>query len=169
MDIKELFDSLHSERYNFKGLYQFIIDNEIPIEFVNFRVNAAGMASYDKIYISNRFINIDYDVLFMVISHEIGHFLSYRKFGIQYHLDRLSSSDWDLFYNHVIHEEILADKFSYLLYYKLNKHVYTGYRQRLHLKERQIEYAVPTKATLFRKYTNNIDDYQRAVESLIYS
>lgn len=170
MDIKDLFYNIHSEKYNFIGLYHFIIDNDIAIEFVEFRIQALGMAAYDKVYIhKNAAFNIDDDLFFHVISHEIGHYLSFRKYGHQFHLDRLSSNDWDVFFNHVIHEEIFADKFASLLYFRLNGHIYDGLKQNLHKKERQSDYAILARENLFGVYTNDIEDYQRAVKSLILS
>lgn len=167
--MKELFSNLHSDRYNFNGLYQFIVDNNIPIEFVRFNVSALGMASFNKVYIKKDLLycDVDLNLYFMVIAHEIGHYLSYKKYGLEYHLDRLSSTDWNYFYEHIIHEEIFAEKFACILYYKLNKHVYYGYRQDLHLKENRREYKKLTKKHLFKRYTNDVEDYQKAVDSLI--
>lgn len=168
MDLKEMFDNLHTEKLNFKGLYQFIIDKDVKMEFVGFKVSALGMAAFDKIYINKRMIcSFEADFIFAVICHEIGHFLSFKKHGNQYHMDRLSSTNWDEFIGHVIHEEILADKISTLLYYKLNKVSYTGILQNLHLKHNQDKYSTIIKNSLFGLYPNDINEYQKVVESMI--
>lgn len=169
MDIKSIFDKLHDEKYNFKGLYSFIVDNEIPIEFVGFKFTVLGMAAYDKIYISKTIArDFSKEAIFFVIGHEVGHYMSFKKRGYQYHLDILSSTDFDIVFNHVIHEEILADKFSGMLFYALNHRLYDGLlKQHLHLKNQQMKYKPIIRGTLFGLYSNDIGEYEEAVESLI--
>lgn len=163
-----LFEKLHSKKNNFNELKEIIENNGVKLTYCDFAIPALGFATFDGIYIKKNIDEIiDDDMIFFVIAHEFCHYLSFKKAGVEKHLEKLSSTDWNVFFKHVIHEEMLADKFGTFLFYKINKRVYEGFTQKLHKKINQYKYGEVLKEELFKKYSNNIKEYNELVNSLI--
>lgn len=166
--VKEFFQEKHTDNLNFNGLYEYIIENNIEIEFTNIRFSAIGFTSYDKVYISKSIPSyIDDNVLFMIICHEIGHFLRFRKKGLKFHLNNLSINDKEIFFEKLIHEEIIADKFSCLLFYHLNRFIYEGQMQDLHLTENVDKYKQQVDF-LYQYYSSDENEYIKTINNFIF-
>ena len=92
-----------------------------------------GMATYKKAYFDlGRLEDTDDQLAFFVILHEYCHVLKIDRIGKQGMIDQLSNEKFDIFMNHIISEEIIADRFASLMYYYYNKQQFPKYRtQRL--------------------------------------
>ncbi len=88
-----------------------------------------GLATYKKAYFDmNRFDDEDNQLIFFVILHEYCHVMKIDKIGKEEMISQLSEDDFNIFCNHIIGEEILADRFGSFYYYQLNKRLYPRYR-----------------------------------------
>jgi hypothetical protein len=105
---------------NFIKLINFIKESNIPF-FSNELVSAFGIATFYGIHLDIRLLKtISYDMVYFIILHEIGHYKRIIKKGKQYHLHCLSDNNIDNLYNHILIEEIIADKYGSLVFRLLN-------------------------------------------------
>ena len=101
-----------------------------------------GMATYRKAYFDlGRLDETDDQLLFFVILHEYCHVLKIERLGKDNMINQLSTNNFDEFLNHIINEEIVADRFASMMYYCYNKRQYPRYRtQRLEEKSQKDKY-----------------------------
>jgi len=76
-----------------------------------------------------------------IILHELAHYKSMSKDGKDKCISKLSEPDFDKFFNHVIDEEIKADRYASLCYKKLTGKTFPIWKtQQLNLPENQRRY-----------------------------
>lgn len=73
-----------------------------------------------------KFNIITEDDLFFLFSHELCHYLRLKKYGKDYHLEKLTSKKFFPFSNFLINEEVVCDRFARLFFYNIKKYRYKG-------------------------------------------
>jgi len=102
-----------------------------------------------------------------VILHEIAHYKRIVKMGKYKVFEMLSSHDFDIFSNHIIEEEIIADRYARYSFLKLTKEVLPKeMTQQLDLEYNSRRYREKNKA-IFGVIENNEKSYVKLVESFV--
>jgi predicted metalloprotease len=122
-------------------------------EFIGSRLmGPMGMATYRKVYFDmSRLGEVDDQLVFFVILHEYCHVLKIEKIGKEEMINQLSNENFDEFLNHIITEEILADRFASIMYYHYNKKHYPRYRTQMLEKQSEKDKYVYQVEDLFGK------------------
>lgn len=131
----------------FQILVKLLDDSEY--EFIGGKLmGPMGMATHKKAFFDlDRLEKTDDQMVFFVILHEYCHVLKIERLGKEGMINQLASENFDEFLNHIINEEIVADRFASIMYYTYNKKLFPKYRtQRL---EEQLEK---------HKYISQVDD-----------
>lgn len=106
-------------------------------------------------------------LMYFVILHETAHMKRIKKLGKKEILRNLSNKNFDDFFNHVLGEELIADRYGCYMYYNLTKQIYPkSMTQNLHIKEVADSYK-STARYLFGQIENNEDDYKKLVNKFI--
>jgi hypothetical protein len=115
-------------KYNFNQLIEFMEASNIIFKDREL-ISAAGIATYDCIYIDSTSFDFRFPdfMLYFIILHEMAHYKRLRKYGKQHFIKELSNDNYDELFEHVINEEILADRYASRVFYKLNKEVFPKY------------------------------------------
>lgn len=109
-----------------------------------------GMATYRKAYFDlGRLDETDDQLVFFVILHEYCHVLKIERLGKDGMINQLSTDNFDDFLNHIINEEIVADRFASIMYYSYNKKLYPRYRTQMLEQQYQKEKYVRQVEDLF--------------------
>jgi hypothetical protein len=124
---------------NYKGLIKLLEKSDI--EFVDVNINEAyAIATFKKVYIDMDVLMREDDrFLFFIILHEYCHALRINKIGKKGMIDALSIDKFDDMADHVIYEELLADRYGRLKFHQLNKEVFPAYRTQRLFNETQRE------------------------------
>lgn len=138
----------------------------IDIKVVNLKQGVGGLCTYDRIFISRNVSR--YPSLFLYVAlHELVHYKRIQKIGIDVHLSLLSSENFDTLFQHVVTEEIIADRYASYMFYKLCGIMCNEYSQNLHRLDVQELYKPSIKDRLFGKINNNLDNYNKIVDSIV--
>ncbi len=150
----------------FGQLVKLLDDSEY--EFIGCTLNGpTGMATYRKAYFDLELLELNDDQLvFFVILHEYCHVLKIDKIGKAEMINQLSSEDFDEFLNHIIDEEILADRFASIMYYYYNKKQYPKYRTQILEKQSEKDKYVYKVEDLFGKIKDE-ESYDKIVNLFI--
>ena len=106
-------------------------------------------------------------LMYFVILHETAHMKRIKKLGKKEILRNLSNKNFDDFFNHVLGEELIADRYGCYMYYNLTKQIYPkSMTQNLHIKEVADNYK-STARYLFGQIENNEEDYKKLVTKFI--
>lgn len=127
-----------------------------------------GFASPNKILLNR-------DLLFrcgvrhfcFVALHELAHYRRFEKCGFEYHIEKLSSDDFDEFFNHIIKEELFADRYATFLYQKMFGESGKHYQQGLDQPLIRIRYMSELKRSMFGHFGETVEDYNKLGESMI--
>jgi len=140
-NLKEVLLTKHTTTLNFNALVKFMEESEIEFIGCGLR-NALGMATGDKVRINIGGIGGTYDdALFFVILHEYCHSIRINRMGKKVLIEALSTEDFDEFVDHVVGEEILADRYGSRMFFKFNNRTLNqSHTQELHLKYRKDAY-----------------------------
>jgi len=152
---------------NFKGLIKLLESSDI--EFVDSVLREArGMATIDKVHLNmDSLYNDDDKMFFFVILHEYCHGLRIKKMGKDAMITALSLDEFDDMAEHVIYEELLADRYASLKYYQLNKELFPFYRtQRLNETIQRVNYKNRIKP-LHGVIQNSEEKYNELMNSFI--
>jgi hypothetical protein len=142
---------------NWAGLEKIM--SEYNIQVKNFPFRAAGMAFNNKIYIDSRITsNVTSKQFYFIILHEIAHNKRNRKYNIDEELVKLSKGDFEVFFEYVINEEIIADRYAKQLYYYLNNEV-SNYDQRLHQPIYKSRYRDNARQT-YNMLPNTLEEFE---------
>jgi hypothetical protein len=166
-NLKEYLLSLDGSVLNFKGLVEFIERSDI--EFIGCRIHTVnGVATHKKVFINFPSIcNESPEIIYFIILHEYCHALRIDKMGKLEMIKMLSSDNFDEVFEHVINEEILADRYGSFMFHKFNKRKYPRYlTQELDLLCNQKKYR-DRVGGLFGRITNDEEAYDKIVESFI--
>ena len=121
---------------NFTKLVEMLEDSEY--EFIGGRLRGImGLATHKKAYFDMiRMNEEDNQLIFFVILHEYCHVLRIDRIGKGGMIKKLSTDNFDEYFEHIIEEEILADRFGSYFYHHHNKRNYPKYRtQQLNKKQ----------------------------------
>ena len=167
-EIISFLTSLDSESdLDFLKLINFIRESDIPV-FSNELVSAFGIATFYGIHLDIRILKtISHDTIFFIILHEIGHYKRIIKKGKQYHLHCLSDNNIDNLYNHILIEEIIADKYGSLVFRLLNNITYPYEKtQRLRSVPNQFKF-YPIAKQMHNQIQNDENKYIELINNFI--
>ncbi len=115
-------------KYDFNQLIEFMEASNIVFKDRTLK-NAAGIATYECIYLDSS--NFDFKIpdfmIYFIILHEMAHYKRLHKYGEAYFINELSNENYDNLFEHVIYEEILADRYASRVFYILNNKVFPKY------------------------------------------
>lgn len=132
-DLKELLiKRSKTSELNFKTLINFLSHSKYRFIGAKLR-ESLGLATTNTAYLDLKYLDDEDDKnIFFTILHEYAHLLKISKMGKDKMVENFSTDDLDLFVNHIIEEEIFADRFARFYFYHLNNELYPTYRtQRL--------------------------------------
>ena len=115
-------------KYDFNQLIEFMEASNIVFKDRKLK-SAAGIATYDCIYVDSSNFNFripDFMVYFIIL-HEMAHHKRLHKYGKHHFIKELSNENYDDLFEHVVGEEILADRYASRVFYKLNNEVFPKY------------------------------------------
>jgi len=129
---------------------------------------ALGIATFYCVYldINTLLSNVTPQAIGHIILHEIGHYKRIAKLGKEKVISNLSISDFDLFSDSIIEEEIFADRYSCFVHYKLYGISTRCYSQGLHIPKKRNEYKGRT-LNLFNVIDNKEENYIKLLESFV--
>jgi hypothetical protein len=152
--INELIDGINLgtlDKEKFKKLFENkkVVDGAIVADI-------KGFAMFDKIVVdADKFYDLPDVVQVFFLLHELCHSLRFDKLGFDHYLTLLANENFDEFANTVINEELIADRYASIMFYRLTGLTYSPYlTQRLtepYYKDRYIRHVVPL---LFKKFKN---------------
>ena len=154
-------------KLNFAGLLSWMESNGVPYKSRHLR-GPIGMATFDGVYINLDAI-MDYNpsLLFFVILHETAHYKRITKMGKDNVIKFLSDDNFDVFFEHVVTEEIIADRYGRLVYRLMNGTNFpVQVTQQLELPYKRERYK-STAIHLFGKIDNSEEKYNELVKSFI--
>jgi hypothetical protein len=131
-------------KFNVYDLVLFMEKSDISYYMADLK-GPLGLTTLDGVYIDLNEIMVRYTsesskILYFILLHETAHMKRIIKMGKHEVLKQLSNTDFDKLFDHIISEEIIADRYGSLLYYFLNKKIYPKhYTQQLdniHIKEK---------------------------------
>ena len=128
-----------------------------------------GIATFYCVYLDiDKMINVfDLTTIGYIILHEIGHYKRIVKMGKEHVLSMLSNDYFYIFSEHIIHEEIIADRYASFVYKKLmNTILPNEITQQLNIESNKIKYVNGTRR-LFGIIENNEDSYIKTLEGFI--
>jgi len=134
---------------NFSGLVELLENSDY--DFIGTQLNGpSGMATHGKSYYDiDKLSNQPPQYRFFVILHEFGHMLRINKMGKEEMIRKLSNDSFDEFFEHIISEELFADRFASIMYYRLNGVGFPKYMtQQLDVKSNREDY-IPKAKPLF--------------------
>lgn len=164
VEIKEILNK-RLNKLNVIRLISYMEDS--GAKYINSKIkNAYGMTSFDTVYIN--FDGIPNDImLYFVIIHETSHYKRIKKIGTEKILEKLSNSNFNEFYNFLLGEEIICDRYGSLLYYYFNNKKYPKhYTQCLDSDINKEKYREMTRF-LHKKIENNEESFNKFIESFI--
>lgn len=164
---KHLLERDEKSHLNFKGLVSFLEESEFS--FVDAELHEArGMATIDNIYLDLTKLNYDDDqLIFFIILHEYCHGIRMKRMGKKEIISFLSEEDFDVMFEHVVGEEVLADRYGSLMYYHFNKEKYPRYRTQL-LTETSNRVNYKDRVRPLHGMINNSEEkYNKLMESFI--
>ena len=127
MELLDKLSEIKSE-LDFNNLIQFIHSESLPVYNAKL-ANCFGLTIFDGIYIDVEKVLIYANdrLLYFVILHEIAHYKRIKKLGKQTVIDLLSLEDINEFTNHIIGEELIADRYASMLFHVLTQRYYPKY------------------------------------------
>lgn len=167
---KQLIDNINVRiKLNFNGLFDLLKEKNIPLKFVEFKINAVGVATFDCIYININYIH-RIDIIYFVLLHEMAHFRRISKRGFQWYLDNFINNTLENFNELIINEEIIADRYADIIGGILNKGYseFHSYNQKLTNQENVEKYKEVIEG-LFNTIPDNYEDYVKFIhENIVY-
>ena len=151
---------------NFTKLVETLENSEY--EFIGTTLRGVmGLATYNKAYFDMSGLDsVDSQLIFFVILHEYCHVMAIDRMGKEGMITNLAEKDFDKFFNHIVGEEILADRFASLFYYHYNKRQYPRYRtQRLY--DQDVKNAYADKILDIHGKVNDEESYDKLMEYFI--
>jgi len=166
-NLKKFLNKLGEESsLNFKALIKLIEDGNIPIIAYGISGGPVGIAFHNKILVDILGLyNMGYKMSYFTILHEIGHYLRLKKHP-KNHIINLYKGDFQPFIDDVIYEELFADRFANLVYYKLNKQRLGYYQFRANDNNRINQYTERIRP-LFNM-VNTKEDYNNLVKKMTF-
>lgn len=123
-----------------------------------------GVANHKVIYLN--IDNKDPKFFYYVALHELAHHRRMQKNGLEYHLNKLSSTDFIEFSEHVIYEEIIADRYALRLFKQANGYK-PSYSQQLDIIQEQESFKERLRGYMFGKFENDVEKYDKLIEGYL--
>jgi len=143
---KELKDVLSKrlQKYNVESLLGFMELSSCQYNYSDLR-GPLAMATFDGVFIDVDRIVKD-KMLYFIILHETAHYKRMSKIGKTNVLSNLSLENFEEFSNHVIYEELLADRYGSIMFYQLNNEIYPeNMTQQLNNDNKRLKYVNKTR------------------------
>lgn len=128
-----------------------------------------GIASFYGVYLDiDRIINrFGCEMISYIFLHEIGHFKRITKMGKEHVLSMLSHDDFYVFSDHIIEEEMIADRYAVFVYKKLTKNILSReITQQLNIKYNRDKFVL-NNTRLFGNIKNNEESYMNFLNNFI--
>lgn len=169
LSITEFLNEYSTEALNFKALLEMMQSS--GIEFRNRRmIGPLGVATFYCIYLDIEKIKYSCSdkMIYFTILHEMAHYKRICRMGKGTLIEMLSLEDQEAFCQHVIGEEIVADRYACYVYQCLNGKEYPRHMtQQLHLSQAQDLYKPMINRYMFGKVKNNEETYIALWEGFI--
>jgi hypothetical protein len=162
--LKEFFDTHGDNGLNI----DFLLDlyEGVDVLIAPMVLGVGGFTTHEKIYINTNCFRNGVEFFYYVALHELAHYKRINKIGSDFHINKLSSSDFKEFVNHIIQEEIIADRYACLMFYIVNGEE-APYSQGLENSIIQEQYKPKIKDAMFGKIDFDLDNYKKMGESLL--
>ena len=164
---KALIDNLPSK--NVEALICFMENAGVKYYMADLR-GPLALATFYGVYIDINNIKtkgVSGMLMCFVILHETAHMKRIKKLGKKEILRNLSHKNFDDFFNHVLTEELIADRYGCYMYYNLTKEVYPkSMTQNLHIKDVADRYKSTARA-LYGEIDNDEKKYKELVNKFI--
>ena len=166
---KSLTETIKKE--NVEGLISFMEKSGIEYHMADLR-GPLAMATFYGIFIDLKRIMEqawlgDTKLIYFIILHEIAHIKRMKKLGKDKVLSKLSLENFDEFFNHILEEELIADRYGCYVFNKLNNEEYPYWMtQQLNLEFKQEQYKQTTRG-FFGRIQNSEEKYKQFVEQFI--
>lgn len=155
-------------KLDFKRLLAFMEDSGINFEDRQLKHRVLGMASADAIYINSKALN-EYDnrMSYFVILHEMAHYKRIQRLGRKSLIAKLSDDNFETFCQHIIEEEIFADRYASVIFHLFNQKIFPSYMtQELHLDYRKFQYEAVAKQ-FFGVIKHKEENYKELLNSFL--
>tara|TARA_R110000851_G_scaffold115810_5_gene241810 strand:- start:379 stop:918 length:540 start_codon:yes stop_codon:yes gene_type:complete len=163
-----IFKLNNSSVLHFESILEIVNDSNIKITNACLSDDIVGLTTLDCIYIDIYDIlsrlsvgEINLHKVFFILLHEIAHKKRIDKFGVDYHLNMLTTSDFKSFYEFIIFEELFADRWAALIFYFINqKKFHKSQTQELYITSNKELYITNLNTThkLFKSVNFNYDE-----------
>jgi len=129
-----------------------------------------ALATYYGVYIDLNSIKnrgLSEMLIYFIIFHETAHMKRIKRMGKKLLLKNLSTTDFDVFFEHVLGEELVADRYGCYMYYNLTKKVYPKFMtQQLDIKENAERYKGLARQ-LYGQVENDENKYKELINKFI--
>jgi hypothetical protein len=159
------------KKQNVEALISFMENNDTEYHMADLR-GPLAMATFEGVFIDlkrimDRAFMDDTRLIYFVILHETAHIKRMKKLGKKEILRNLSLDVFDEFFEHVMNEELIADRYGSYIYQKLNKEVFPKYMtQELDLDINKERYK-QTARGFFGRIQNDEKKYKELFEQFI--
>lgn len=159
------------KKQNVDGLINFMENSDVEYHMADLR-GPLAMATFEGVFIDlkrimDRAWMDDTRLIYFVILHETAHIKRMKKLGKKEVLRNLSLEEFDEFFEHVVGEELIADRYGCHVYYKLNNENFpTCMTQQLDIKLNQEKYR-QTARGFFGRIQNDEKKYKELFEQFI--
>lgn len=108
--------------FNTEPLIRLMDESDVSYHKTSLR-GPLGMATFDAIHIDVDRIRND-RMLYFIILHETSHYKRIQKFGVKKIIENLSDENFENFFQFLLNEELVSDRYGSLLFYKFNGQEY---------------------------------------------
>jgi hypothetical protein len=108
--------------FNTEPLIRLMDESDVSYHKTSLR-GPLGMATFDAIHIDVDRIYND-RMLYFIILHETSHYKRIQKFGVKKIIENLSDENFENFFQFLLNEELVSDRYGSLLFYKFNGQEY---------------------------------------------
>jgi hypothetical protein len=164
---KEYLLNSHGE-YDFIRLVDFCIEQGIPIKAAHIK-HGLGLSYSESIYIDiDKLSSYPDKLVFWLLFHEMYHFKNIKKRTLKELIKIFAEPDFDTFFEILLQEEIGADRYACLMFYKFTGQVYPiEYTQQLTKPAYAERYKKEVAPMLFGKISS-LDGYHAFIKSFIH-
>lgn len=159
------------KKQNVDGLIGFMENSGVEYHMADLR-GPLAMATFEGVFIDlkrimSRAFMDDTRLIYFVILHETAHIKRMKKLGKKEILRNLSLDVFEEFFEHVIGEELIADRYGCYVYKKLNDNVFPSYMtQQLDIELNKEKYK-QTARGFFGRIQNDEKKYKELFEQFI--
>jgi hypothetical protein len=157
--------------YNVDGLICFM--ESVNVEYVMAELRGPlAMATFESVFIDIKQIKNksrigDGKLLYFIILHETAHIKRMKKLGKTEILRNLSLDVFDKFFEHIIFEEMIADRYGSYIYQKLNNSQFPSYMTQQLNFDFNVELYKQTARLIFGRIQNDEKKYKELFEQFI--